>query len=196
MQGLTFNCWRNSATRLVTTTPCRGLAPAMANISPWKYSLLNSALRSSSRYSAGVSNVVGCEDIYLYDSILLRRCKAGFLRVSCRRPSPAACSFPPHRERGYLASNASHSPNRWRRTSGPEAFAPSRAQPRRRFVHGRDGRERLRPSEDDLAANLVARRIVRSCARCHLQASRAPPRAGGLTPIGCRFSPCCFRPAV
>src|SRR5205807_10122376 len=42
---------------------CASLAPAMANISPWKYSLLYPAARSISRYCSGVRKVFGCEDI-------------------------------------------------------------------------------------------------------------------------------------
>src|SRR2546421_475623 len=37
----------------------------MANISPWKYSLLNSANRSISRYCSGVRNVWKSDDIVL-----------------------------------------------------------------------------------------------------------------------------------
>src|ERR1051325_4113518 len=43
---------------------CHLLAPDMANISPWKYSLLYSALRSISIYSSGVRRVFGWVDIY------------------------------------------------------------------------------------------------------------------------------------
>src|SRR4051794_18783426 len=42
---------------------CSSLAPAIANISPLRYSLLNPASRSTARYSAGVNFGFGAADM-------------------------------------------------------------------------------------------------------------------------------------
>src|ERR1017187_1173512 len=53
----------NRLVTAVTSRLCARLAPAMANISPRKYSLLKSAFRSISRYCSGVRKGLDCVDM-------------------------------------------------------------------------------------------------------------------------------------
>lgn len=50
---LPLSAGASATTRLVTASTCGSCAPDRANISPWKYSLRDSALRSISRYCSG-----------------------------------------------------------------------------------------------------------------------------------------------
>jgi hypothetical protein len=68
--GRDRNCRCSPAIRFVTSRLWARFAPAIANISPLKYSLLNSALRSISRYCSGVRNEFGWVDT----SLLCRLC--------------------------------------------------------------------------------------------------------------------------
>src|SRR5262249_30273528 len=62
-QGRSLSWELSSRTRFVTIRTWRGLAPPIANISPLRYSLLRSALRSRSRCSSAVNELFGCEAI-------------------------------------------------------------------------------------------------------------------------------------
>src|SRR4030095_16371366 len=76
---------------LATILTCRSLAPDIANISPLKYSLLYSALRSMAKYSSGVKYALGCRGISC--SVLKTQTGKGFLVLN-RSLNFRSCSCP------------------------------------------------------------------------------------------------------
>src|SRR6266571_6634452 len=86
-QARPLNWLCSEAITLLTIRLCSRRAPAMAKISPSRYSLLYSALRSSSRYSSGVKRSFGTDDI---STSTVARCAPAppSIQSACDRPRP------------------------------------------------------------------------------------------------------------
>src|SRR6266567_4363263 len=86
-QARPLNWLCSEAITLLTIRLCSRRAPAMAKISPSRYSLLYSALRSSARYSSGVKRSFGTDDI---SSSTVTRCAPAppSIQSACDRPRP------------------------------------------------------------------------------------------------------------